>query len=45
MKEKQICKICSIENTILVTKFVNTSKNTLVYGEYIKLLKEVCDNI
>lgn len=35
----------TIENTILVTKFVNTSKNALVYDEYIKLLKEVCDNI
>ena len=35
----------TIENTILVTKFVNTSKNTLSYDEYIKLIEEVCDNI
>lgn len=35
----------TIENTILVTKFVNTSKNNLSYNEYVKLLKEVCNNI
>lgn len=35
----------TIDNTILVTKFVNTSKNMLSYDEYIKLLKEVCDNV
>jgi hypothetical protein len=35
----------TIENTILVTKFVNSSKNELSLDEYKKLLKEVCDNI
>lgn len=35
----------TIDNTILVTKFVNTSKNNLFYDDYIKLLREVCDNI
>jgi len=35
----------TIENTILVTKFVNTSKNNLSYDDYIKLLKEVCINV
>lgn len=33
------------ENTIIVTKFVNTSKNTLSLDEYIKFTKEVCDNL
>lgn len=35
----------TVDNTILVTKFVNSSKNSLSLDEYIKLLKEVCDNI
>jgi hypothetical protein len=35
----------TIDNTILVTKFVNSSKNNLSLDEYIKLLKEVCNNI
>lgn len=35
----------TIDNTILVTKFVNSSKNVLSLDEYIKLLKEVCNNI
>lgn len=35
----------TIDNTILVTKFVNSSKNSLSFHEYIKLLKEVCNNI
>jgi len=35
----------TIDNTILVTKFVNTSKNTLPLDDYLKLLKEVCNNI
>ena len=35
----------TIDNTILVTKFVNMSKNSLSYDEYVKLLKEVCENI
>jgi hypothetical protein len=35
----------TVDNTILVTKFVNSSKNTLSLDEYIKLLKEVCNNI
>ena len=33
------------ENTIIVTKFVNTSKNNLSLDEYVRLMKEVCDNI
>jgi len=33
------------ENTIIVTKFVNISKNNLSLDEYIRLMKEVCDNI
>jgi hypothetical protein len=35
----------TIDNTILVTKFVNSSKNNLPLEEYIKLLKEVCGNL
>ena len=35
----------TIDNTILVTKFVNSSKNILSLNEYLKLLKEVCENI
>ena len=35
----------TVNNTILVTKFVNSSKNELLLDEYVKLLKEVCDNI
>lgn len=35
----------TIENTILVTKFVNSSKNNLSLNEYVKLLKEVCNNV
>ena len=34
----------TVNNTILVTKFVNSSKNELLLDEYVKLLKEVCDN-
>lgn len=33
------------DNVIIVTKFVNTSKNTLSLEEYIKYTKEVCDNL
>ncbi len=33
------------DNTVIVTKFVNTSKNILSLDEYIKLMKEVSDNI
>jgi len=33
------------DNTVIVTKFVNTSKNTLSLDEYLKLIKEVYDNI
>ena len=35
----------TIDNTILVTKFVNTSKNTLSYDEYVKLIGEVYSNL
>lgn len=35
----------TIENTIIVTKFVNNSKNNLSLDDYIKLIKLVCDNI
>ena len=35
----------TIDNTVLVTKFVNLSKNNLSLDEYLKLLKEVCNNI
>ena len=35
----------TIDNTILVTKYVNLSKNNLSLNEYVKLLKEVCNNI
>jgi len=35
----------TIDNTILVTKFVNSSKNNLPLEEYLKLLKEVCSNL
>ena len=35
----------TIDNTILVTKFVNSSKNNLPLEEYLKLLKEVCGNL
>lgn len=35
----------TIENTIIVTKFVNNCKNTLPLKEFIRLLKEVCSNI
>jgi hypothetical protein len=35
----------TVENTILVTKFVNISKNNLTYSDYIKFLKEVCNNL
>ena len=35
----------TIDNTILVTKFVNSSKNNLSLDDYIKLLKEVCNNV
>lgn len=33
------------DNTIVVTKFVNTSKNDLSLSVFIKMLKEVCDNV
>jgi hypothetical protein len=32
------------ENTIVVTKFVNSSKNDLPLNIFLKMLKEVCDN-
>lgn len=32
------------ENTIVVTKFVNSSKNDLPLDVFLKMLKEVCDN-
>ena len=35
----------TIENTIIVTKFVNNSKNNLSLEEYINLIKLVCDNL
>lgn len=35
----------TIDNTILVTKYVNLSKNNLSLNEYVKLLKEVCNNV
>ncbi len=33
----------TIENSVLVTKFVNSSKNNLSLDEYIGFLREVCD--
>jgi hypothetical protein len=33
------------ENTIVVTKFVNYSKNDLNVDVFLKMLKEVCDNM
>ena len=33
------------DNSILVTKFVNISKNDLSLNDFIKYIKEVCDNI
>lgn len=35
----------TVENTIVVTKFVNNSKNNLSLDEYLKLIKLVCENI
>jgi hypothetical protein len=35
----------TIDNTIVVTKFVNISKNNLSLYEYINLIKLVCENI
>ena len=35
----------TIENTIVVTKFVNNSKNNLSLDEYVTLIKLVCNNI
>ena len=35
----------TIENTIVVTKFVNNSKNNLSLNEYLKLIKLVCNHI
>jgi hypothetical protein len=35
----------TIENTIIVTKFVNNCKNNLHIDEFIKLIKEVCINL
>ena len=32
------------DNTIVVTKFVNSSKNDLPLNIFLKMLKEVCDN-
>jgi hypothetical protein len=32
------------DNTIVVTKFVNSSKNDLPLNLFLKMLKEVCDN-
>jgi hypothetical protein len=35
----------TIENTIIVTKFVNNCKSDLDIDEFIKLIKEVCNNL
>ena len=35
----------TIQNTIIVTKFVNNSKNNLSLDEYLNLIKLVCENI
>jgi len=35
----------TVQNTIIVTKFVNNSKNNLSLDDYLKLIKLVCDNI
>jgi hypothetical protein len=35
----------TVDNTIVVTKFVNISKNNLSLDEYINLIKLVCDNL
>jgi len=35
----------TIDNTIIVTKFVNNCKNTLSMNDFIKYLKEVCENL
>jgi hypothetical protein len=35
----------TIENTVVVTKFVNISKNNLPLDEYLKMIRLVCDNI
>lgn len=35
----------TVENTVVVTKFVNISKNNLPLDEYLKLIRLVCDNI
>lgn len=35
----------TIGNTIVVTKFVNNSKNNLSLDEYLTLIKLVCNNI
>lgn len=35
----------TIDNTIIVTKFVNISKNEMSLDEFIKLLKETCNNL
>ncbi len=35
----------TIQNTIVVTKFVNNSKNNLSLDEYLNLIKLVCENI
>lgn len=35
----------TIENTIIVTKFVNNCKNNLSLNDFIKYIKEVCDNL
>ena len=32
------------DNTIVVTKFINSSKNDLSLKDFLKMLKEVCDN-
>jgi len=35
----------TIKNTIIVTKFINISKNELSLNEFIFLIKEVCNNL
>jgi len=35
----------TVENTIVVTKFVNNSKNNLSLDEYLNLIKLVCENV
>lgn len=35
----------TIDNTIIVTKFVNNCKNNLSLNDFIKYIKEVCNNL